>query len=131
MPLDFTTLYVIILLNSTGFALVWAIIARSYRSLRAARYWFVSLAMTCASGPVLVMGESAPLWGLGGNLMVIVAFGLLWQGVRVFFGERPRWLVQTTIVVALAILAVLAGSSRPALNVIFAVGQLMFIGVTI
>jgi hypothetical protein len=43
MTLDFTTLYIIILLNSLSFAVVWAVIALAYGSIIAARYWFWAL----------------------------------------------------------------------------------------
>src|SRR5690606_437385 len=33
MKLDFTTLYVVILLNSVGFAVIWAMVSLSYRTV--------------------------------------------------------------------------------------------------
>jgi diguanylate cyclase (GGDEF)-like protein len=125
MKLDFLTLFVIILLNSVGFALVWAIIAVWYRSVLAARYWFAALLMTCLSGPALLLGAESQVWNHVANLMVVFSFCLLWQGIRVFFDRPPLWPVVCLIVTASAVAMVLFGMSGPANNVIFATSQLV------
>lgn len=125
MKLDFTTLFVIILLNSVGFALVWAIISVWYRTVRAARYWLAALLMTCLSGPALVLGAESQVWNHAANLLVVFSFCLLWQGIRVFFDRPPLWHVVCLIVTASASAMVLFGTSGPANNVIFAASQLV------
>lgn len=125
MKLDFTTLFAIILLNSVGFALVWAIISISYRTLHSARYWFVSLAMTCISGAFLVLGETSQWLNYIGNLLVIFGLGLLWQGVRVFLDKPPQWSILVMLVSVSALAMVFLGTSQPANNLIFAVSQII------
>lgn len=125
MKLDFITLFVIILLNSVGFAIVWAIISISYRSLKAARFWFAALLMTFLSGPFLILGEQSPWLNYLGNTLVIFGFGLIWQGVRVFRQLPPQW-GWLTILIAISVLAMIfLGTSQPANNVIFAVSQII------
>lgn len=131
MKLDFTTLFVIILLNSVGFALVWAIISISYRSLRAARYWFAALAMTCLSGPILVLGEASQWWNYAGNVLVVLGLGLLWQGIRVFLDQPPLWRILGFLVALSALTMIFFGSSQPANNLIFATSQLIPIGMAL
>jgi len=131
MKLDFTTLFVIILLDSFGFAIVWAIISYSYKSLRAARYWFASLTMTCLSGPALVLGEASQLWNYVGNLLVVFGFGLLWQGIRVFFDRQPTYYGVALIFLASALSMVFLGSSPAADNLIFAISQLIPMGLAV
>lgn len=125
MKLDFPTLYVVILLNSIGFALVWALIAFSYRSLHAARYWLAALVMTCLSGPALVLGDGRPLLLYVGNVLVIGSFAVIWQGVRVFYGQAPAWRWAALIVAASVAAMMLFGSSQAANNIIFAAGQIV------
>ena len=87
MPLDFITLYVIVLINSASFALVWAVIALTYRSLTAARHWLAALLMTCASGPLLFLGDGHPILAFFGLTLVAGSFAMIWQGLRVFYGN--------------------------------------------
>ena len=87
MPLDFITLYVIVLINSASFALVWAVIALTYRSLTAARHWLAALLMTCASGPLLFLGVGHPVLAFFGLTLVAGSFAMIWQGLRVFYGN--------------------------------------------
>jgi len=131
MKLDFTTLFVVILLNSVGFAIVWAVISVSYRSLHAARYWFAALAMTCLSGPALLLGESSRFWNYSGNLLVVFSFGLLWQGARVFFNRPPLWRTLHLLLLASALSMIALGANRQADNVIFAVSQMIPMGMAI
>lgn len=131
MRLDFPTLYVIILLNSVGFALVWALIVLSYRSLHAARYWLAALVMTCLSGPALVLGGSWPLLTYVGNVLVIGSFAVIWQGVRIFYGRAPLWNWVALIVAGSVGAMVLLGSTPQADNIIFAVGQIVAVSLAV
>lgn len=132
MELDFITLYIIILLNSVGFALVWLIISGSYKSLHhAARYWFMALMMTCAGAPLLVIGENSLGWTYAGNVLIINGFCLFWQGVRVFYSQKPLWLVQGLLVGLVALALISFGSRQAANNLIIATGQLFTVSLTI
>ncbi|WMT92667.1 GGDEF domain-containing protein [Pelagibacterium sp. H642] len=124
MQLDFITLYVIILLNSASFAAVWALIAYSYRSMAAARYWLAALLMTCASGPMLFLGEGGPL-GFTGLSFVAGSFATMWQGLRVFRGHRfdGRPVVILMVCTMVGLLAI--GSSQEAVNLVAAVSQIV------
>jgi diguanylate cyclase (GGDEF)-like protein len=125
MKLDFTTLYVVILLNSVGFAVIWAMVSFSYRTVIAARYWFAALLMTCLTGPFLVLGEGSRVLTYIGVLLTVASFAVVWQGVRVFNGRRPQWIRVAAILLASTGSMVVFGSSRAADNVIFSVGQLV------
>jgi len=125
MKLDFTTLYVVILLNSVGFAIVWAMVSLSYRTVTAARYWFAALLLTCLSGPFLVLGEESRLLTYAGILLTVASFALIWQGIRVLDKRRARWRGTVVILLASAASMAVAGSSREADNIIFATSQMV------
>lgn len=124
MQLDFITLYVLILLNSASFALVWAVIAVHYRTLIAARHWRNALVMTCASGPLLVLGEGGAI-GHAGLALVAGSFATMWQGLRVFYGHRFNgWAVGAVLALTIATLAI-GGRSQQATNLIAAISQIV------
>ena len=131
MKLDFTTLYVVILLNSVGFAVIWAMIAFSYRTVLAARYWFAALLMTFLSGPFLVLGGGSRLLTYAGILLTVAGFAMVWQGVRVFNNRSPQWAHVTALLLVSAGSMVAFGSSRESDNIIFAVSQIVPIGLAI
>lgn len=123
MRLDFTTLFIVILLNSAGFALVWAAVSLSYRSVISARYWFAAMVMTCISGPLLALGSR--LSASVGILFTVASFALIWTGIRALDGRRPRWGAFGLILAASAASLIAFGGTREADNVIFAVSQLL------
>lgn len=125
MNLDFTTLYLVILVNSFGFAITWAMISCSYRRIIAARYWFAALLLTCIAGPFLFLGEGSRLLTYMGILLTVAGFTAIWQGVRVFYGRKPHWVGAATILVVSAGSMALFGSSRVADNIIFSASQLI------
>lgn len=131
MKLDFTTLYVVILLNSVGFAVIWAMIAFSYRTVLAARYWFAALLMTFLSGPFLVLGGGSRLLTYAGILLTVAGFAMVWQGVRVFNNRSPQWAHVAALLLVSAGSMVAFGSSRESDNIIFAVSQIVPIGLAI
>ena len=124
MQLDFITLYVIILLNSASFAAVWALISYSYRSLTAARYWLAALLMTCASGPLLFLGEGGPV-GFAGLTMVAGSFATMWQGLRVFHGHRFNGIAVGLVMACTMVSLGLFGTRQEAVNVIAALSQII------
>ena len=93
MTLDFTTLYVVILLNSIGIAVVWAGVAISYPKLVAARFWLGALICTSFGGIMLYIeaAESARFWTFLGIAAIGLGYSLIWQGVQVFLGRSARW----------------------------------------
>ena len=123
MPLDFITLYVIILINSASFALVWAVIALTYHSLTAARHWLAALLMTFASGPLLFLGDGHPILAFFGLTLVAGSFAMIWQGLRVFYGNSFRGLHVLAIMAATMAALLGLGTSQEAINVIAAVSQ--------
>lgn len=131
MKLDFTTLYVVILLNSVGLAITWAMVALSYRTVIAARYWFAALLMTCAAGPFLFLGEGSRLLTYAGVLLTVAGFVVIWQGVRVFYDKRPQWTGAAVILIGSASSMAAFGSNRSVDNIIFSVSQMIPVLLTI
>ena len=125
MQLDFITLYVIILLNSASFAIVWAVIAYSYRSLTAARYWLGALLMTCASGPLLFLAGDRLMLIFAGLTLVGGSFAMMWQGLRVFYGKPFQGLAVLAIMAGTMLALLGLGTSREAVNVIAAASQIL------
>ena len=124
MTLDFTTLYIIILLNSLSFAVVWAVIALAYRSIIAARYWFWALATTCVGGPMLLVGNDHAMLGHAGLAMVSGSFTMMWQGLRVFNGQKPLLVVVAVGMASTFFALTTFGISQEAINLIAAIGQI-------
>lgn len=132
MKLDFTTLYVVILLNSVGFAVIWAMVSCSYRTVVAARYWFAALLMTCLSGPFLVLGQESRLLTCIGILLTVASFAVTWQGVRVFGGKPPQWgWVGALLLASAGAMAMFGSGGRATDNVVFSVSQLVPIVLTV
>lgn len=130
MNLDFFTLYVIILLNSLTLAIVWAAICHAYRAFEAARYWLASCILTTFGGCLLAL-EVLPYgkaFTVAGNACVIFGFGVMWGGVRVFYGARPRWDLVIALTAAASLAMALSVDSRPRLNMVTAGGQIVAIG---
>lgn len=125
MQLDFITLYVIILLNSASFALVWGVIAYTYRSLTAARYWLLALIMTCAGGPLLFLGADLPIVAFVGLTLVTGSFSLMWQGLRVFYGKPFQGLAVLAMMSATMLALLGLGTRQEAINAIAAASQIV------
>ncbi|WP_173932883.1 GGDEF domain-containing protein [Chelativorans sp. Marseille-P2723] len=124
MALDFLTLYVIILLNSLSFAIVWLVIACTYRSMKAARFWLAALVMTCVSGPLLVSADGNEAITYVGLTLVAGSFAVMWQGVRVFHHQPPFWLAVVAIVAATFAALNIFGPQQEAINIIAAISQI-------
>lgn len=126
MTLDFTTLYVVILLNSIGIAVVWAGVAISYPKLVAARFWLGALICTSFGGIMLYIeaAESARFWTFLGIAAIGLGYSLIWQGVQVFLGRSARWPMAMGYMVACVFVLALAGDTRAGQNVVFSAIQI-------
>ncbi|GGE80205.1 GGDEF domain-containing protein [Stappia taiwanensis] len=129
MHLDFQTLYVVIILNSLSLIVVWAAIVWVNKPFLAARYWLASLVMTSMGGAFLALDDAPTATGITGFGISLIGagFGVMWQGVRVFYGRRPRWGLLALIVLgsALALALVLSSQHRAQQNVVFAGVQMI------
>ncbi len=125
MQLDFLTLYVVILLNSASLAVVWGIIAYTYSSMTAARYWLAALVMACASGPLLFLGQEGGFMVLTGLTLVSGSFAMMWQGLRVFYGYQFDGTAVFAIMAGTMVSLLMFGSGQEAVNVIAAVSQIV------
>lgn len=129
MKLDFPTLYLVILLNSLTLTVIWGAIAYDYRTFRAARHWLASCVLSTLGGGLLALqGHGFDfILAASGNALVIFSFGLVWVGVRRFYGKDGGLI--TSAVVALASVVVLAfvRDSSEARNVIYATGQITLV----
>ncbi|MFG1395048.1 GGDEF domain-containing protein [Xanthobacter agilis] len=127
MRLDFQTLYVIVLLNSLSYCVVWAGFAHVHRDIPGARYWFGAAVMTTLGG--LLMAADGSTWGrafmIAGNALVVGGFVLVWHGIRAFYGCRPRWRIGLAIVAGAVLAGLLADHSRASQNIAYAGSQLV------
>ncbi|WP_238122204.1 MULTISPECIES: GGDEF domain-containing protein [unclassified Xanthobacter] len=131
MQLDFQTLYVIILLNSVAFCVVWAGFAFVHRQVPGARFWLASSLATTLGG-VLMSGD-ASAYGralmVSGNVCVVFGFGLIWAGTEQFYGRpQPRWRLIALMAAVALVAGVLADDTRPSQNVAYAVTQVLPLG---
>ncbi len=129
MQLDFPTLYLVILLNSLTLTVIWGAIAHVHRNIPAARHWLGACILTTVGGGLLALqgdGFNLALAVLG-NALVIFGFGLVWIGVRSFYGTDGGWGVSAAVTLAsIAVLLVVRDSSE-ARNVVYATGQIVLV----
>ncbi|MFG1403888.1 GGDEF domain-containing protein [Xanthobacter sediminis] len=127
MRLDFQTLYLIILLNSLCYCVIWAGFAYMHRDIPGARWWLGAAVMTTLGG-LLMSGDGTP-WGRAfmilGNAVVVAGFVLVWQGIREFYGRGPRLRIGAVIVAVAVAAGFLAGDTRAGQNVAYAGTQLV------
>lgn len=128
MALDFTTLYVVIMLNSLLMLIVWSAIYRGYERLEAAGIWALACATLLAGGLTLAMesltGSLVPIYI--GNLLVVLAFCLYWAGIRRFAGAPQPWIAILAILATMAAVLPWITFVQPnynARNVVYAVAQ--------
>jgi hypothetical protein len=94
MPqLDVFTLYLALVAACLALSLVWLVVARTFPSLYAARFWFAgTLAVSAGSALSLSPDALHPLAPiLLGNGLVLLGSGLGWAGVRQFTGKSIPW----------------------------------------
>ncbi|PWK63842.1 GGDEF domain-containing protein [Aminobacter sp. AP02] len=129
MKLDFPTLYIVILLNSLTLTVIWGAIAHVHRNIAAARHWLGACILTTVGGGLLAMqgdGFSLAL-AISGNALVIFGFGLVWIGVRSFYGRSGGWWTSALVtLVGVAVLTIVRDSSE-ARNVVYASGQIVLV----
>ncbi|HWX49595.1 MAG TPA: GGDEF domain-containing protein [Roseomonas sp.] len=125
MQFDLFTLYAVILFVSVAMLLIWAFIALSYPGFRAARLWFAASLVNMIGGGVMALGREpqvmAPIFI--GNALIILGFGLSWNGVQQFYGRRMRR--GASLLLALLCLAMLFAwrEERHFRQIIYAAGQ--------
>ncbi len=126
MPLDISTIYAIILLNSLTLVVIWGAVAYTYRSFDAARYWLAGCLLTMVGGAVLALrgdgSGSVPLAMLG-NSMLIYGFCLFWIGIRRFYGDSGGLAASAAIAVLSTIALTLLIDDIQGRNVVYAVAQ--------
>lgn len=130
MTLDFDTLHVVALLNTTILMIVFAGVLWAYRSLSATRYWLFSLILPALGTVLLAIGMATGSDSTAslGSWVFGTAYLLAWQGVRVFYDKPPAWR-GAIIILALgaAVMGAVVGQGRPAQNIALAAVQIAFI----
>lgn len=128
MALDFTTLYIVVLLNSLLMTIVWVVVYRSYEQLSAAGIWSLACITLVVSGITLAsasfMNDMLPIFL--GNLLVVFAFSLFWAGIRRFEGRSLPWVRIAVLVVVTALVLIPLTFVDPDYsrrNVVYAVAQ--------
>ncbi|MBZ9935179.1 GGDEF domain-containing protein [Mesorhizobium sp. BR1-1-16] len=128
MPLDFTTLYVVILCNTLLMFIVWSVIYVAYDRFAAARWWVAACGVTAIGGGVLasaaVFETLLPIYL--GNGFVIFGFCLYWIGVREIQGRPLPWRESFAITgsaMAVLIVPTFIDPQPSARNLIYAICQ--------
>lgn len=134
MPdVDLFTIYLAIVASCLALSLVWLVVARTFPTLLAARYWFVgTLVASLGSALSLWQGAADPAVPyVMGNGLILLGSGIGWAGVRQFYGRSTPWpaiiAITALAVVALA-LATLWRDSLGLRVVIFSAAQSVIIG---
>ncbi|MBS7702457.1 GGDEF domain-containing protein [Chelatococcus asaccharovorans] len=127
MKLDFTTLYVVVLLNSLMLSIIWGSIAGTYRNFLPARYWLASSLINTVGGSVLLhtSGDYAILAAIAGNALIIFGFLNIWMGLRIFFGLSSGIGIAVAVTTVCAALMVLLIDAPRARNMVYSGGQLV------
>jgi diguanylate cyclase (GGDEF)-like protein len=130
---DVFTIYLAIVAACLALSLVWLVVARTFPTLFAARYWFAGT-LAASLGMALslwraTIDPSLPL--LAGNGLILLGSGLGWAGVRQFSGKSVPWFVifaVTAGTVAALAMCTLWYDSLPLRIVIFSAAQSLLIG---
>lgn len=128
MTLDFETLHVVALLNTTVLMTVFAGILWAYRSFAATRYWLGSLALHGIGTILLTIGFVGGSGALAaaGSWLFGIAYCVTWQGVRAFYGRPANWRVAAGLVVLSAfVMVALLNQDRTAQNSALALVQIV------
>lgn len=134
MPdVDVFTIYLAIVAACLALSLVWLVVARTFPTLYAARFWF-------AGTLIATFGSALSLWQnaidpavpyVMGNGLILLGSGLGWAGVRLFYGKSTPWpaiLGITAAAVAALVLATLWRDNAGLRIVIFSAAQSVIIG---
>ena len=95
MPeVDIFTLYLAITAACLAASLVWLVVARTFPTLYAARFWFAgTLAAGTGSALTLWQGNIDPMVPkIVGHGLILLGSGLGWAGVRHFRGKSTPWM---------------------------------------
>jgi signal transduction histidine kinase len=128
MTLDFETLHVVALLNTTVLMTVFAGIMWAYRSFAATRYWLGSLALHGMGSILLTIGfvGGSEALAAAGSWLFGIAYCVTWQGVRVFYGKPANWRVAAGMVALSAfVMVALVNQERTAQNSALALVQIV------
>jgi diguanylate cyclase (GGDEF)-like protein len=134
MPdVDVFTIYLAIVAVCLALSLVWLVVARTFPTLYAARYWFAgTLAASFGSALSLWQGSLDPLVSiLVGNGLILLGSGLGWAGVRHFHGKSTPWLAIfgiTACAIAALALTIVWRDNVGLRIVIFSAAQSVIIG---
>lgn len=130
MMLDFGTLHVVALLNTTILMIVFSGVLWAYRYFTAPKYWLSALALHGTGTILLALGAAvgADAMASSGSWLFGIAYCVAWQGVRAFYGKPPDWRVAVAVVVFSAvIMAALANQEGPAQSIALAAVQIVSI----
>jgi hypothetical protein len=133
LHVDLFTIYLAVIASGLALSLVWLVVARTFPTLYAARYWFGgALAAGVGSALSLWRGAVDPLVPiLLGNGMILIGSGLGWAGVRELNRKSAPLLIilgiTASAVVALTITTLLYDSSQVRI-VILSAAQSALIG---
>ncbi|BCH31320.1 GGDEF domain-containing protein [Mesorhizobium sp. L-8-10] len=129
MKLDFPTLYLVILLNSLTLTVIWGAIVYDYRNFPAARHWLVSCVLSTLGGGLLALQGDGFNFALAasGNALVIFSFGLVWVGVRRFYGKDGGLFTSAAVALASVVVLALVRDSSEARNVVYATAQITLV----
>jgi diguanylate cyclase (GGDEF)-like protein len=133
LHVDLFSVYLAVIASGLALSLVWLVVARTFPTLYAARYWFGgALAAGVGSALSLWRGAVDPMVPIVlGNGMILIGSGLGWAGVRELNRRSAPLLIilgiTASAVVALSITTVLYDSSHFRI-VILSAAQSVLIG---
>jgi len=125
MHLHLQTLYFSGVTIGLIFAFSWVFICRSYRWLRAARYWLTACLLIAGGGSLLVAKAFFGYIILNhlGMLTVMIGLACYWQGARIFARRKSQWPLALSIVAVAAGLLPFAGQSYGLHNLVYTAGH--------
>lgn len=99
MGLSVPTIYIVVIANFFAIGSVWLYFSHSYRNLTAARYWAASALCAAAGGAFSLFRGTGHLTAtvLVGNGLLIFSSGLVWMGVRRFYGRPIPWRIAIVV----------------------------------
>jgi len=125
MHLHLQTLYFAGVTIGLIFAFAWVFICRSYRWLRAARYWLTACVLIAGGGSLLVAKAFFGYIVLNhlGMLTVMIGLACYWQGARIFARQKSQWFLVLSMVAVAAGLLSFAGQSYGRHNLVYTAGH--------
>lgn len=108
--LDYPTLYIVLVMNTTTLTVIWLGISLAYRDFISARYWMGGSLLTTAGAIFLSFQfiSDLPLFVIAGNFLVILGFWFFYIGLQVFYRRKINTLlIQLTIIMGISLCAAL------------------------